>query len=178
MYHGAFDRFVSYIKLSNASRYSSYFLFCFRSCLDTLQLVVSSSRSVSSLFFCSCLSIWKKNFMTRYPLSARVLSNLLVLSTLFRYSLSDNSPDILPPTMSLIHPPSRNTNSPCSGILVKYLYRNGLRFSSSVEYFTDSTLKNLGSIFFMILPTRLPLPAAPQPSNMTNTGILPSFTLI
>ena len=118
MYHGAFDRLVSYIKLSNASRYSSYFLFCFRSCLDTLQFVVSSAKSVSSLFFCSCLSIWKKNFMTRYPLSARVLSNLLVLSTLFRYSLSDSSPDILPPTMSLIQPPSRNANSPCSGIRI------------------------------------------------------------
>ena len=144
----------------------------------TRQTVSFSCSKCSIRFACSFSGICRKNFMTRYPLSARVLSNLLVLSTLFRYSLSDNSPDILPPTMSLIHPPSRNTNSPCSGILVKYLYRNGLRFSSSVEYFTDSTLKNLGSIFFMILPTRLPLPAAPQPSNMTNTGNLPTFTLI
>ena len=52
---------------------------------------------------------------------------------------------------------------------------DGFLFSSSVGTFIAATLKNLGSRYLITSPIRLPLPAVPQPSIRTSTGILCSL---
>ena len=54
-----------------------------------------------------------------------------------------------------------------------------MRRSSSVGVEgMENTLKNRGSMFLMIWPMALPLPAAPQPSMSTSTGSFLSFSSI
>ena len=104
---------------------------------------------------------------------------MLMDLTLWSYSFSVSLPSRTPSVTSSIQQVSKNLNFPFSGISIKYLYRKGLRLSSSVGGLSMvATWKNLGSMFFMISPRALPLPADPQPSKMTMTGSFASLIFI
>ena len=97
-------------------------------------------------------------------------SKRFTLSIFFLYSFSPILSCSTSFTTSSIQPESRNSNFPFAGIFTKYRYKKGLRLSSSVGSSMVATLKNRGSIFLITLPSTLPFPAVPQPSNSTSTG--------
>ena len=91
------------------------------------------------------------------------------------YSASERSPRRRSRTVSSIQPESRNRIFPCSGMLWKWRFKKGQRFSSGVGMLTLSTRKKRGSSSRMSEWMVLPFPAAPQPSIRTITGSLASL---